>query len=77
MSNAAEVRVECYSGGRADERPRRVQLGGDWRLVTSVLGAKRERDAEVFDVLLEGGEAVRLRRSVDSESWFLERRRPQ
>ena len=70
------IEVECYSGGRADERPRRVVIDGREYLIARLLGTtieersdSRER-VQRFRVLTDSGSIIELVRESDS-SWRL------
>lgn len=66
-----KVRVECYSGGRADERPRAVIVGDRRLAVTGVLDTWYGEDHLYFKVLVENGDEYLVRRDADGE-WTLE-----
>ena len=72
------VRVECYSGYRADETPRRIQVGGRWKVVREVLDRWYQgwRDpewpaAEYFRVRCEKGEVLLLRHDQECDEWYV------
>ena len=71
------IEVECYAGGRADERPRRVIIGGREHRVARLLSASIEESAgsrdrlHRFRVLTEDGKVLVLLRDEDGE-WYLE-----
>lgn len=64
------IEVECYSGGRADERPLRYRLDGRWIAVRRVVRQWREPDAEVFEVEGPDGARRELRHSR-GDAWTL------
>jgi len=70
------VEVECYSGGRADERPRSVIIGGSRHAVARLLSESIEESAEKRDrthryrILTDDGLVVELVRTADHR-WFL------
>ena len=71
-----EVNVVCYSGDRADQRPRIFHSGGSWCRILRILdhemisGPNRgDPVVERFQVLKEGGGIVWLCREGDI--WFL------
>jgi hypothetical protein len=66
-----KVCVECYSGGRADERPRAVVVGDRRRAVAEVLDTWYGEDHLYFKVRLETGDEYLVRRDADGE-WTLE-----
>jgi hypothetical protein len=49
-----KIRVECYSGYRAEETPRRFWLGGTSMEVKAVVGQWRDPDHRYFKVAVEG-----------------------
>jgi hypothetical protein len=59
------VRVECYAGGRGEEKPRRVWCGDHWEDVIVVEGFRTQADAQlaVFD-FIEGWYNPRRRHSA-------------
>lgn len=73
------VSVRAYAGGRADEEPRAIVVGGtelpieaiDWRAVVEE-GGRRKR---VF-VLRVAGRRVRLAIGDDDTGWEIEQVRP-
>lgn len=71
------IRVECYSGSRADESPRRIIIEGRRHEVSRVLdssveesGQSRERTHR-YRVLTGDGLLIEIRRTESGE-WFLE-----
>jgi len=66
------VRVEAYSGYKADERPLRFQLGERWLGVVEVLDRWYDPDATYFKVRAEDGDTYILRHAEGSELWTLE-----
>ena len=70
------VQVECYSGSRADERPRRVVIDGCEHLVAHLLGESIEESAETreritrFTGLTEEGQTIELIHTEGGE-WYL------
>jgi hypothetical protein len=71
------IEVECYAGGRADERPRRVVIRGREHRVARLLSASIEESAgsrerlHRFRVMTEDGKVLVLLRDEDGE-WYLE-----
>lgn len=72
-----QVEVRCYAGGRGDETPRAVVLGGcevtvhverGW--VEEPVGSTGEARRRVFQVHLEDGRRCRLAREPDG-AWTL------
>jgi hypothetical protein len=66
------LHVECYSGYKADERPVRVQLGGQMIDVSEVEDRWYAPGATYFRVLLANGERYVLRREDAQDVWSLE-----
>lgn len=66
------VRVECYSGYKADERPLRVEIGGLMMEVSAVEDRWYSPGATFFRVLLVTGERYVLRRNDAQDVWTLE-----
>ncbi|MFP5262104.1 MAG: hypothetical protein ACLGJB_09395 [Blastocatellia bacterium] len=72
------VQVECYAGGRADERPRRVRDGGREHVVVRLLSSSVEESlgskarSRRYRVLTEAGSVLVLVRRGDGD-WYLER----
>jgi hypothetical protein len=59
------VRVECYSGGRADERPRALVFAERRLPVAEVLDSWYGEDHLYFKVVIEGGDQYIVRRDED------------
>jgi hypothetical protein len=66
------LRVECYSGFKADERPLRFQLGERWLEVEEVLDRWYDPHAIYFSVRAGGGSFYILRHSELDGVWTLE-----
>jgi hypothetical protein len=66
------VRVEAYSGYKADERPLRFQLGEGWLAVEEVIDRWYDPDAVSFKVRAGDGNLYILRHTGPSELWTLE-----
>ena len=66
------LRVECYSGYKADERPVRVLLGEQMVDVADVEDRWYSPGATYFRVLMTNGERYVLRREDAQEFWSLE-----
>ena len=70
------IRVECYAGGRADERPRRVTIGtreycvsrllGEW--IEAPLGSNQQQRR--YKILTTDGVVLEIVRSNDG-TWRL------
>jgi hypothetical protein len=68
----SEVRVECYSGYRADERPLRFTLGSQSLEIISIDGQWYSPDATFFRVHASDGNTYVLRHSLEQGLWTLE-----
>jgi hypothetical protein len=66
------VRVECYSGYKAGERPLRFQLGERWLEVEEVVDRWYDPDAIYFRVRASDGGVYVLRHSEANDTWTLE-----
>ncbi|MGA2431363.1 MAG: hypothetical protein ABSH13_22895 [Candidatus Acidiferrum sp.] len=66
------VRVECYCGYNADERPVRVFLGGKMVDVAAVEDIWYSPGVTYFRLLLGNGERYVLRRQDAQDVWSLE-----
>ena len=66
------LRVECYAGYKGDERPVRLQLGGEMVEVADVEDRWYSPGATYFRVLLGNGERYVLRRENAQDVWTLE-----
>jgi len=66
------LRVECYSGYKADERPVRFQLGERWIGVEEVVDRWYSPDATYFRVRAGDGCHYVLRHDESSDVWTLE-----
>lgn len=71
------VQVDCYAGGRSDERPRRVRTGGKEHVVARLLSSSVEESSgskdrtRRFRVLTEEGVILELTSTGDG--WYLDR----
>lgn len=66
------MRVQCYSGAKADERPIRFELGGREYLVEEFLDRWYGPDDTFFKVLADDGNVYILRHSSGNDTWSLE-----
>ena len=73
-----KLRVQCYSGHKADERPVRFELGGRDYLVEEVLDRWHGPDHSFFKVRADDGNLYILRQnthmppqSSDEDEWTL------
>lgn len=69
-----KLRVKCYSGPKADERPVRFQLDDREYLVEELLDQWHGRDDTFFKVRADDGNLYILRHklSVTEDTWSLE-----
>lgn len=65
------VRVECYSGFKADERPLRVHLGGRTLEITAVEDRWYSPGETYFRILTVDGDRYVLRRTEAQDVWVL------
>jgi len=70
MSDQA-VRVECYSGHKADERPVRIIFEAQTLEIVEVEDRWYSPGATYFRVLAEGGDRYVLRRDDAQDVWSL------
>jgi len=74
------VRVECYAGARADERPRRIIIRGREHFVASLLGEFVEESVATkgrirrYRVMTDDGLVLEVRRESDGV-WYLDSER--
>ena len=67
----ADVRVECYSGYRAEETPRRLYLGGRPTEVVEVIDRWLSTEFRYFKCRAGDGGIYLLRHDVAGERWEL------
>ena len=72
-----ELRVECYAGQRADERPQRFYLGTQRFDVEEVLDQWHSPEATYFRVCAHDGNLYVLRHHEPQDYWTLESFRRQ
>ena len=72
-----EIRVECYSGQRADERPLRFFAGEHAYEVKSVEDKWYSPDATYFRVVADDGNIYVLRHDEQKDIWTMEAFRAQ
>lgn len=66
------IRVECYAGHKADERPLRFFAGGKTFVVEAVSDKWYSPDATYFRVTADDGNVYVLRHDESSDEWTLE-----
>jgi hypothetical protein len=67
-----ELRVECYSGYKADQRPVRFQLGAQTYEIREVEDQWYSPSAIYYRVLADDGNTYVLRHDETSDAWSLE-----
>ena len=74
-----KIRVECYAGGKADERPVRFQLGDRVFVVEAVVDRWYGPDDAYFKVRADDGNLYILRQNTSTaeRDWSLESFRQQ
>jgi hypothetical protein len=65
------VRVDCYSGFKADERPSRLNLRDGAREVVAVEDRWYSPEATYFRVLVDDGDRYLLRHDEAQDVWSL------
>jgi hypothetical protein len=72
------LRVECHAGGRGDELPRVVHLGGTRHAVTEILdrwndaGVTRDLAVRrIFKLRLDSGDVVLVEQDAGTHAWTL------
>lgn len=68
----SEIRVECYSGQRADERPLRFFVGANTYTVETVDDKWYSPDATYFRVTASDGNIYVLRHDEAKDVWTME-----
>lgn len=66
------IRVECYSGYKADERPARMAFGETWMEIEEVEDRWYSPGASFFRVMVRGGDRYVLRHDEGQDVWTLE-----
>ena len=67
-----EVRVECYSGHRADERPLRFSVGARTYVVERVDDKWYSPGATYFRVLADDGNLYVLKHDESADTWSID-----
>ena len=68
----SEIRVECYAGRRADERPLRFAIRGREFQIQELDGQWYSPEATYFRVLADDGNYYVLRHNETQDSWTLD-----
>ncbi len=66
------LRVECYSGRKADERPVRYRLGDNEYLVEEILDQWYGPDETFFKLRADDGNLYILKHRMATDTWELE-----
>lgn len=66
------IKVESYSGYKADERPISFILGGDRLMVDEIIDQWHGTDSEFFKILADDGNRYLLKCNFNGE-WVLEK----
>ena len=72
-----KLRVECYSGHKADQRPVKFWLGDAARLVESIEDEWYGQDAVYFRIQADDGNTYVLGHNENTDEWTLESFRSQ
>ena len=72
QANRMILRVQCYAGRKADERPVRFQLGDREYVVEEVLDQWYGPDETFFKVCADDGNLYILRHQIAADEWRLE-----
>lgn len=67
-----KLRVECYAGAKANERPVRFKLSERDYMVEEILDRWYGPEDEFFKVRTDDGNLYILRRSISADEWHLE-----
>jgi len=66
------VSVECYSGYRAEEEPRRFEQGGRWSEIAAILERWQTPDQRAFRIRTTAGENCVLLQETETGIWRLQ-----
>ena len=72
LTNRMILRVQCYAGRKADERPVRFQLGNREYVVEEVLDQWYGPDETFYKVCADDGNLYILRHYAAADEWRLE-----
>lgn len=67
------IKVDCYSGYRADERPVSFIFDDRKLMVDRIAEQWRSPDAEYFKVLADDGKIYLLKHDIEKDDWTLEK----
>ncbi len=66
-----QLKVQCYAGHRADERPVRFRCGADWLEVVDVQDQWYAPEARYFRVMAQDGAIYVLKHDEIEDCWTL------
>jgi len=72
QTSHTSLRVQCYAGRKADERPVRFQLGDDHHVVDEVVDQWYGLDATFHKVRADDGNLYILKHETTTDEWTLE-----
>ena len=67
------LKVSCYSGYKANEKPISFEFNEDRRVIKEVINQWRSPDFAYFKVLADNGKAYLLRHDLREDTWALEK----
>ena len=67
------IKVECYSGYKADERPVSFISGDRKFMVDKIIEQWRSPDADYFKVQADDGKGYLLKHDTVKDDWILEK----
>ena len=67
------LKVECYSGYKADEKPVSFLLSGRKLMVEKIIDRWRSPEFEYFKVQADDGKGYLLRNDQRNDEWALEK----
>lgn len=66
------LKVQCYSGYKADEKPISFVLDGNKLMVEKIIDQWRNPEFDYFKVMADDGKGYLLRNDTRSGEWSLE-----
>ena len=70
--NMIIIKVKCYSGFKADERPISFAIDGKEFMVKKIIDQWRTQEYECFKVLADDGREYILKHDVSNDEWDFE-----
>ncbi|HED01003.1 MAG TPA: hypothetical protein ENN18_11610 [Proteobacteria bacterium] len=67
------LKVQCYSGYKADEKPVSFVLDSNRLIVEKIIDQWRGPEFKYFKVLADDGKAYLLRHDEENNEWVLEK----